>query len=158
MGRQKPAQLWPETVYTYTNRAGHTLHVMPAHQLNSGGNRKGLGTEVWGLATRAREPGTDRRNDGHFLPPLQTSQSRTRVYNPRTNKQRTTVAVPRVLNVISHLTFCNSDTSSWCCKYSHPSCNPSCNWHHFLYMLMTPPGATVNSTTLAVNGASISCC
>ena len=68
---------------------------MPAHQLNSGGNRKGLGTEVWGLATRAREPGTDkqtdgrtdRQNDGHFLPPLQTSQSRTRVYNPRTNKQ-----------------------------------------------------------------------
>jgi len=27
------------------------------------------------------------QNDGHFLPPLQTSQSRTRVYNPRTNKQ-----------------------------------------------------------------------
>jgi len=57
---------------------------MPAHRLNSGGNRKGLGTEDWGLvtawdrqtqggrekdwglgtedwglATRAREPGTD---------------------------------------------------------------------------------------------------
>ena len=36
---------------------------MPAHQLNSGGNRKGLGTEDWGLATRAREPGTDKQTD-----------------------------------------------------------------------------------------------
>ena len=36
---------------------------MPAHQFNSGGNRKGLGTEVWGLATWAREPGTDKLTD-----------------------------------------------------------------------------------------------
>jgi len=36
---------------------------MPALQLNSGGNRKGLGTEDWGLATRAREPGTDKLTD-----------------------------------------------------------------------------------------------
>jgi hypothetical protein len=53
-------------------------------------DRKGLGTEDWGLATRAMEPGTgtdkqtDRMTDKHFLPPLQTSQSRTRVYNSRT--------------------------------------------------------------------------
>ena len=38
-------------------------HAMPAHQLNSGGNRKGLGTEDWGLATWAREPGTDKQTD-----------------------------------------------------------------------------------------------
>jgi hypothetical protein len=71
---------------------------MPAHQLNSGGNRKGLGTEDWGLATRAREPGTDGRTDRMtdiFCRP-------SRPPNPElgftTLGQRTTVAVPKVLN------------------------------------------------------------
>jgi len=76
---------------------------MPAHQLNnSGGKRKGQlreeekNTGDWGLKTGDWRPGpgslgqtnrqNDRQNDGHFLPPLQTSQSRTRVYNPRTER------------------------------------------------------------------------
>jgi len=51
------------TVAYATNAYVPLLHATPAHQLNSGGNRKGLGTEDWGLATRAREPGTDKLTD-----------------------------------------------------------------------------------------------
>jgi hypothetical protein len=67
----------------YTNRAGHILYMLcrPTNSTQGGtekdnstqgGTEKdwGLKTEDWGLATRAREPGTgtdkrtDRQNDG----------------------------------------------------------------------------------------------
>jgi hypothetical protein len=101
MGRQKPAQLYPETVSMYSNKAGHILYTL-CRPTNStqGGTEKD-----WGLKTGDWRPGpgspgqtngrTDRRNDEHFLPPLQTSQSRTRVYNPRTDGWTRTLKASR---------------------------------------------------------------
>jgi len=90
---QRGLGYWPRKKKSHPPKRTRLLtsDTMPAHQLNSGGNRKGLGTEDWGLANRAREPGTDKQtdgqNDGHFLPALQTSQSRTRVYLQPSDRQ-----------------------------------------------------------------------